>query len=503
MNNTLSAWTSTSVCAVYYFHHPVATVSNTLKLNIKALQTVRFRLTVSDPNSPAIPLYTKEFSAKGPLLGGEVEVGMGDITFTRSTYYRYKIECLSGNNAINNISRFKFSTSSSEASYAANYLSSPSVHLNNWHTTAAGAPSGDGYDWLFEEIMIPAESDLVGTYAEAIGALNGYMGIQMNGYVDGEPRHDVLFSMWDDGSTDEDPNLPEHLRAGAVDWDEKTTVNRFGNEGTGVQTYRRGNYWTPGTYVQFITNCRPETTSYTTVENGKTVVHEQHNMLVSTWFNALDGKGWQYMATVRKRNSSTYFSSWYSFLENYVWANGQASRKAYYRNGYGRSRATGKWYNFNSVGFGHTDGGSEAGARADYGQGATDKASDRTFFMQSGGYTSTKQTASTVALATDNTVVDTIDIAPLDLRVRQAIQKEIDRATEDEFFTQNLLDKKGWTVIEKSSEETSNSERKEIYCKVTLHKQLYSEKIYHIFQHPYNRLYVKMIKAGRWLADKP
>lgn len=75
--------------------------------------------------------------------------------------------------------------------------------------------------------------------------------------------------------------------------------------------------------------------------------------------------------------------------------------------------------------------------------------------MQSGGYTSIKQTASTVALATDNTVVDTIDIAPLDLRVRQAIQKEIDRASEDELFTQNLLDKKGWTVIEKSSEETS------------------------------------------------
>lgn len=455
MNNTLSAWTSTSVCAVYYFHHPAATVSNTLKLNVKALQTAKFRLTVTDPNSPATPLYTKEFSAKGPFLGGEVEVGMGDITFTRSAYYRYKLECISGCNAINNISRFKFSTSSNEASYAANYLSSPSVHLNNWHSTASGAPSGDGYDWLFEEIMIPAESDLVGTYAEAIGALNGYMGIQMNGYVDGEPRHDVLFSMWDDGSTDEDPNLPEHLRAGAVDWNEKTTVNRFGNEGTGVQTYRRGNYWTPGTYVQFITNCRPETTSYTTVENGKTVVHEQHNMLVSTWFNALDGKGWQYMATVRKRNSSTYFSTWYSFLENYVWTNGQASRKAYYRNGYGRARATGKWYNFNSVGFGHTDGGKEDGARADYGQGVTENASDRTFFMQTGGYTSTKQTASIVSLATDNTVVDTIDIAPLDLRVRQAIQKEIDRATEDELFTQNLLDKKGWTVIEKSSEETS------------------------------------------------
>lgn len=42
MNNTLSAWTSTSVCAVYYFHHPAATVSNTLKLNVKALQTAKF-----------------------------------------------------------------------------------------------------------------------------------------------------------------------------------------------------------------------------------------------------------------------------------------------------------------------------------------------------------------------------------------------------------------------------------------------------------------------------
>ena len=454
-NNKLTSWTSMGVCAVYYFHHPAATISHTLKLSVKTWQTARFRLTVTDPDVSSTPLYTTEFNVTGSLTSNESEVSMGSATFTRSAYYRYKLECLSNNAAINYISSFKFSSSSNEASYAANYLSSPSVHLNNWRSTASGAPSGDGYDWLFEEIMIPEESDLVGTYAEAIGALNGYMGIQMNGYVDDEPRHDVLFSMWDDGSTDEDPNLPEHLRAGAVDWDEQTTVNRFGNEGTGVQTYRRGNNWTPGTYVQFITNCRPETTSYTTVENGKTVVHEQHNMLVSTWFNALDGKGWQYMATVRKRNSSTYFSTWYSFLENYTWANGQASRKAYYRNGYGRARSTGKWYNFNSVGFGHTDGGNEAGARSDYGQGTTENASERTFFMQTGGYTATKQTASRVNLATDNTVVDTIDIAPLDLRVRQAIQKEIDRASQDELFTQNILGKNGWQVIEKSSEETS------------------------------------------------
>lgn len=454
LNNSLTSWTDANACAVYYFHNPAATVAHSIKLNVKILRTAKFRLTITDPDIPGTALKTFEFSVTGS--GSEKTVSIGDVAFARSAYYRYKLECTSGNSNINSIKSFVLSSSATEASYAANYLSSPSVHLNTWRTTNTAAPSGDGYDWCFEEIMIPAESDITGTYAEAIGALNGYMGIQMNGYYDdGTPRHDVLFSMWDDGSTDEDPNLPEYLRAGAIDWDAQTTVNRFGNEGTGVQTYRKGNCWEPGRYVQFLTNCRPETTSYTTSANGQTTVHEQHNMLVSTWFNALDGKGWQYMATVRKRNSSTYFSSWYSFLENYNTATGQASRKAYYRNGYARSRHDGKWYNFNKVGFGHTDGGSEAGARSDYGQGTTDQASERTFFMQTGGYTSTKTSGSSVTLATDNTPVDTINIAPLDYRVRLAIANEKRRADEDERFASCVIGKDGWSVVSYSSEETS------------------------------------------------
>ena len=306
------------------------------------------------------------------------------------------------------------------------------------------------------EIMLPQESDIIGTYAMALGVLNGYMGIQTNGYAaDGSPRHDVLFSMWDDGSTDEDPNLPEYLRAGAVDWDPLTTTNRFGNEGTGVQTYRKGPYWTPGKYVQFITNCRPETTSYTTEVNGKPTVHTQHNMLVSAWFNALDGKGWQYMATVRKRNSTTYFDAWYSFLENYNASTGQANRIAYYRNGYMRARSNGKWYYRNSVGFGHTDGGDNTGARNDFGQGATDNPADRTFFMQTGGYTSTNKTKTTVALATDYTPVDTINITPLNDRVLTAIANEKARIEKEQLFVDNLMDKTGWEAIEYSSEETA------------------------------------------------
>ena len=453
-NNSLSAWTNANACAVYYFHQPAATVTNTIKLNVKKGYSAKFRLTIIAPDAPDVQLFSKTFTANG--TDSNVDVTVGDVTFKRSAYYRYRLECLSGNQNINLIRSFKFKTTATEKPYVANYLSSPSVHLNSWGSTDPNAPKGDAYDWCFMEIMLPQESDIIGTYAMALGVLNGYMGIQTNGYAaDGSPRHDVLFSMWDDGSTDEDPNLPEYLRAGAVDWDPLTTTNRFGNEGTGVQTYRKGPYWTPGKYVQFITNCRPETTSYTTVENGKTTVHTQHNMLVSAWFNALDGKGWQYMATVRKRNSSTYFDSWYSFLENYNASTGQANRIAYYRNGYMRARSNGKWYNRNSVGFGHTDGGDNTGARTDYGQGATDNPADRTFFMQTGGYTSTNKTKKVTALATDYTPVDTINITPLNDRVLTAIANEKERNEKEQLFNDNILKKTGWKAIEYSSEETT------------------------------------------------
>lgn len=452
--NSLSAWTNANACAVYYFHQPAATVTNTIKLNVKKGYSAKFQLTIVDPDAPDVQLFSKTFTANG--TDSNVDVTVGDVTFKRSVYYRYRLECLSGNQNINLIRSFTFKTTATEKPYVANYLSSPSVHLYSWDSTDPNAPKGDAYDWCFMEIMLPQESDIIGTYAMALGVLNGYMGIQMNGYAnDGSPRHDVLFSMWDDGSTDEDPNLPEYMRAGAVDWDPLTTTNRFGNEGTGVQTYRKGPYWTPGKYVQFITNCRPETTSYTTEVNGKPTVHTQHNMLVSAWFNALDGKGWQYMATVRKRNSTTYFDAWYSFLENYNASTGQANRIAYYRNGYMRARSNGKWYYRNSVGFGHTDGGDNTGARTDYGQGTTDNPADRTFFMQTGGYTSTNKTKTTVALATDYTPVDTINITPLNDRVLTAIANEKARIEKEQLFVDNLMDKTGWEAIEYSSEETA------------------------------------------------
>lgn len=454
LEKKLTSWTSTSACAVYFFHHPAARVKTSIKLTVPAGKKVNFVLTITDPDHPEKPLVKKEINFKS--RGGAQLLELADTTYAEAKYYRYQLACTAGNTSITNIDRFVFESPSQEKSYAASYLSSPSVHLGSWHSSQSNVSRSKVYNWCYQEIMVPQSSDIVGTYAMALGVLSGYMGIQNNGtQSDGSPRHEVLFSMWDDGSTDEDPNLPDYLRAGIVDWDPQTTTNRFGGEGTGVQTYRRGNWWTPGRFVQFLTNARREKTSYTTIENGKEVVHQQNNMLVSAWFNAQDGKGWQYMATVRKRNSTSFFDTWYSFLENYNWPTGQASRLAYYKNGYARNASTNRWYNFNVVDFSHTDGGSKQGARNDYGQGATPDDAAHSFFMQTGGYTSTNLTSTTVPLATSSECVDTINYDALNLRVLQAIENEKARVEEANLFNTCKYDKSNWKVISFSSQETS------------------------------------------------
>lgn len=447
----LTNWTNADACAVYYFHHPADSVATAMRITATNGKTVKLHLTVTDPDSPDTPLADKDFTVNGN--GKEQTIDICKVKYPKSKYYRYRFQCLEGNKNINNIAGFIFTSNANEESYVANYRSSPSVHLSNWRSN--NAPSGSVYDWCYQEVMIPEESDIVGTYCMSLGVLDGYMGIQMNGYTNGEPEHNVIFSMWDKGSTDVDPNLPEYLRAGAVDAGDGVTITRFNNEGTGAKTFKSGNQWKAGTFVQFLTNCRPEHTSYTTVENGKTVEHPQTNTLVSTWYNAQDGKGWQYMATIRLRNNTTYFKSWYSFLENYNTTTGQMNRLAYYRNGYARKYDTKRWYNFNIVSFGHTDGGSNIGARSDYGQGATATASDRTFYMQTGGYTSTTQGKTYVPATNKTNPVDTIDLDKLYERVEEAVAKEKKKAEEDELFQNSMLDKTGWKVISFSSEETS------------------------------------------------
>ena len=448
----LTKWTNGDAMAVYFFNHPQDTVDTEMYLKVRNGAEVSFRVKVYDPDHMEVPMAENIIALRG--TGNEQKVNLVGLAFPRKAYFRYQLECLKGWGDIMEISKFHHYSPSIVKTYKAAYLSSPSVHLNGWKSTDPGAPVGSSYDWCYQEVMMPKESDIKGTYVMSLGVLKGYMGIQMSGYdkKTGESLHGVIFSMWDDGSTDENPDLPMHLRANVVDHNENVVASRFGNEGTGMKTYMHGHNWECGTFVQFLTNCRKERYTYKVVINGREHTRVQYNNLVSTWFNAQDGKGWQYMATLRIANKSRPFASWYSFLENYNYPTGQAMRKGFYRNGYGHAKDKNKWFHFNSVGFGHTDGGNKVGARNDFSQGASDEI-EGAFFMSNGGYVTSKITDKVVPLNKVNTPVDTINLAVLEKRVDQAIAFEKQQIEKEELFKNNKIDKSRWELIDFSSEE--------------------------------------------------
>jgi len=442
----LSNWTNSKAHAVWYAHQEAGIYDTKLMLTITKNFNVLFRLRVYNPNSPATPIAESYIALHG--TGVEASIDAISTRITKSQYYRYDLECVQGNSYISNIKAWHYLSGSDVEVYTPTYLSGPSTHLW-WSSTNTSAPNSSGCDWCYEEVMVPDYSDIPATYCMAIGFSGGYMGIQNNG----TNRHDVIFSIWDNGSTDKDPGLANYKKAGAVDAGSNIQINRFGNEGTGAQTLAVGNYWTPGKFVQFISNARPETMNYTVKSSkGEDSSFVQKNTLMSTWFNASDGKGWQYMSTVRMPGQGQYFNGWYSFLENYN-AGGDMLRRAYYKNCYGHSVNTNKWFHFNKADFTHTDGGSDVGARSDYGQGR-DKDDPNIFFMQNGSFISCVQNSNTVALRTNNTPVDTINLNVLEARIDEAVKKETELQKQTAMIAKDSYVKTAWKVVYFSSQET-------------------------------------------------
>lgn len=458
VTKSLTKWTNGGAVAVSYIHHPNDIVDTKMDINVQARTQANFRLNVFDPNDLTTPLATSYLTVFG--TGQKQNVFLVGLKLPHTGYYRYVLECLSGWNNINSIDKLYHYSPSSVKSYKNGYLSSPSVHLNNWQSTDTKAPKGNSYDWCYQEVMMPEESDVPGTYIMSLGVLRGYMGIQMNGYLpNGQAKHDVIFSMWDDGDTDKNPNLPDHLRSKLVDISPIAISERFGNEGTGIKSFASGHLWECGKFVQFITNCRTEMATYEIEENGRKVTKQQENTLVSAWFNAQDGKGWQYISTLRLANQHKRFDSWYSFLENYNYTSGQIVRKGFYRNGYACTSEGGapKWYHFNKVNFSHTDGGNEEGKRNDYGQGATPlhqgENGEGAFFMINGGFLEKNVTSNVVPLNKNNTAVDTINLDVLLKRVDQAVAREQYTKARDEYMKTRKLNTSSWKVSDFSSEE--------------------------------------------------
>lgn len=251
----------------------------------------------------------------------------------------------------------------------------PSVHL-----VFDQLPTSNDIEWFYNEITVPEGEDAIGSYYMANGFGEGYFGIQVNS----ETERRILFSVWSPYQTDDPSSIPEEYKIELLKKGEGVYTGEFGNEGSGGQSYLV-HPWKVGVTYKFLLKGIP-------VENGKTDY--------TAYFFDPELNKWMLIASFRRPKTTTYLTSLYSFLENFIPNAGANSRMALYSNQWIRD-TNGLWHEINKMRFG-ADATAKKRARLDY-QGGIDGSN---FFLRNCGFFS------------DNTVIDSrferpsIGIAP-------------------------------------------------------------------------------------------
>lgn len=230
----------------------------------------------------------------------------------------------------------------------------PSVHLNFPFADSLQA------EWLYSEITVPENRDVVGSYFMANGFAEGYFGIQVNSLT--ERR--VLFSVWSPYSTDDPKVIPGDMRIELLKKGEGVNTGEFGNEGSGGQSFLRYN-WKAGTTYQFLLHGLPDGNS---------------NTVYTAYFSEAGTDKWVLIASFKRPKTNTYLKKFHSFLENFIPAEGDKTREALYGNQWIRT-SSGEWIECTKTVFTY-DNTAAKGYRMDYAGGL--KANQ--FYLKNGGF---------------------------------------------------------------------------------------------------------------------
>ncbi|MDX8340693.1 DUF3472 domain-containing protein [Draconibacterium sp. IB214405] len=231
----------------------------------------------------------------------------------------------------------------------------PSVHLSYQIPEEAG-----DIEYFYNEITVPKGQDVLGSYFMANGFGEGYFGIQVNSPT--ERR--ILFSVWSPFKTNNPNEIPEDQRINLLKKGESVYTGKFGNEGSGGQSYLKYN-WKAGVTYGFLLKAKPS-------ENNSTIY--------TAWFMDPEVNDWQLIASFRRPQTSTYVKRPHSFLENFIPQMGTQSRMAYYNNQW-VCNTEGQWYELTEAKF-TADATARKGARQDYAGGVL----DGKFFMKNCGF---------------------------------------------------------------------------------------------------------------------
>lgn len=290
-----------------------------------------------------------------PATNGSVTLPVGSFSVKKSGYHFVKITAAGRpGRQLPDISALVLKGDAAEGAKAntSRYKSAPATHLSY------PFPKDTLVEWFYNEISVPANAQPLHAYYMVNGFSGGYFGIQINSPV--ERR--VLFSVWSAFSTDDPKKIPEEYMVKLVKKGAGVTVNDFGNEGSGGQSYLRFD-WKAETTYKFLLQGKP---------SGDHTVY-------SAWFFDPATSEWKFMATWDKPKAGKYLSGLYSFVENFG-SNGDDLFKARYGNQWVRT-AGGHWIELTKARF-STTADPEKHPRFDVGAGVE----NGMFYMFSGGF---------------------------------------------------------------------------------------------------------------------
>ena len=230
----------------------------------------------------------------------------------------------------------------------------PSVHLNFPFDENIKA------EYFYSEIEIPKYQDVIGSYFMANGFKKGYFGIQVNS--DTERR--ILFSVWSPYQTDDPNEIPKDQRIQLLKKGISTYTGKFGNEGSGGQSYQVFP-WKAGVRYGFLLKAEP---------------YKNHSTDFTAWFFDPEKSKWDLIASFRRPKTNMHLTRLYSFLENFIPETGVIERHGGFYNQWIRD-TKGEWHELTNIYF-TADNTARKENRLDYSGGVLNEG----FYMKNCGF---------------------------------------------------------------------------------------------------------------------
>jgi hypothetical protein len=197
----------------------------------------------------------------------------------------------------------------------------------------------------------------------ANGFGQGYFGFQVNS----QNERRILFSVWSPYETDDPNEIPDDQRVELLRRGDNVTVNDFGNEGSGGQSFLVYN-WEAGKTYRFLLK-------------GEPAEGEINKTDYTAWFSQKEGE-WLLIASWRRPLTDTYLTRIHSFLENFNTRTGPIERMAFYNNQWILD-TSGNWHELNRARF-TADATARDKARLDYAGGFY--SNEKGFYMKNCGF---------------------------------------------------------------------------------------------------------------------